>query len=257
MNSASHDVDDFYIFGIKRRRQQRGVRRVLTTFFPESTLRQIQFELHMLLVRLRAWNIDRTYKGRTDLLVNVGAGDAGKEGWINLDGSKAPGVNCRYDARRRLPFPDGSVKGIFTEHFFEHIDYTEDAPRFLAECHRVLKDGGVIRIIVPDAEKYLLAFAQGGWDDLATIRPLDSELKDYHFRFKYNTRMELINVVFRQEQEHKFAYDFETLALLLSRNGFRDVQRQEFGKSMAPEICLDLKERAPESLYVEAVKRSL
>src|SRR5262249_55628967 len=142
-----------------------------------------------------------------------------------------------------------------TEHFFEHIDYTEEAPRFLAEAKRVLKDGGVIRIIVPDAEKYLNAYVRDDWRDMMAIRPLDPNLKDFHYSFRYSTRMELINVVFRQFEEHKFAYDFETLALLLKRNGFDEVVRSSYGQSLDPELCIDLEARAPESLYVEAVKR--
>jgi hypothetical protein len=66
--------------------------------------------------------------------------------------------------------------------------------------------------------------------------------------------MELINVVFRQFYEHKFAYDFETLKMLLERNGFQDVRKQAFGQSIVPEYNIDLKAREPESLYVEAVK---
>jgi predicted SAM-dependent methyltransferase len=253
---VSGGVDDFYTAGVNRLKRRRLIRRYMCNILPEYLLRQIGFEAHMLSVRVRSRNAARAYRTKKDMLVNIGAGDAGRTGWINLDGSIAKGVNCLYDARKRLPFSNESVKGIFTEHFFEHIDYTEEAPHFLAECHRVLQIGGVIRIIVPDAEKYLRAYVAGGWQELACLRPLDDQLKDHHFNFKYNTRMELINVVFRQSQEHKFAYDFETLALILRRNGFEDIRKQEFGKSMIPDMCIDLDVRASESLYVEAVKRT-
>jgi predicted SAM-dependent methyltransferase len=209
----------------------------------------------MLLVRVRSWNASRAFQGETDLLVNIGAGANGKKtGWVNLDGFANQGINCLCDARKGLPFPDNSVRGIFSEHFLEHLDYTEEVPKFLSECYRVLRGGGVLRIIVPDAEKYLRAYAQGGWQELISIRPLDANLKDRHAQFRYNTRMELINVVFRQQQEHKFAYDFETLEFLLKRKGFCDIKRQEFARSINPEMCIDMAARASESLYVEAVK---
>jgi predicted SAM-dependent methyltransferase len=146
------------------------------------------------------------------------------------------------------------VKCIFCEHFFEHIDYTEDIPYFLSECHRVLKPGGIIRLIVPDIEKYLRAYCKGDWEDLSTIRPLEADRTDYYFRCRYNTRMELINVLFRQGHEHKFAYDDETMEFVLRRYGFGTVVKQEFGRSLMPELCLDLPVRASESLYVEAKK---
>jgi hypothetical protein len=66
--------------------------------------------------------------------------------------------------------------------------------------------------------------------------------------------MELINVIFRQEQEHKFAYDFETIELLLKRHGFNEVTKREFRQSANPELSIDSEGRAAESLYVEAKK---
>ena len=66
--------------------------------------------------------------------------------------------------------------------------------------------------------------------------------------------MELINVVFRQGHEHKFAYDFATLHFVLQRYGFSTVVRQGYGKSLMPELCLDQAVRASESLYVDAKK---
>jgi predicted SAM-dependent methyltransferase len=256
-STLESQVDDFYTAGVKKVHQRVGIRRLVLDAIPKPLLKQIDFELHMLLVRLRARKAARAYLGKTDLLVNVGAGDEGRNGWINVDGYQAKGITLCCDARKYLPFPDKSVKGIFSEHFFEHLDYTEEAPGFLAEAHRVLKEGGVLRLIVPDAERYLKAYVQGDWQDFAAIRPLDAEFKDPHAGVRYNTKMELINMVFRQAQEHKFAYDFETLSLLLQRNGFQDVTKQEFGKCLDPEICLDLEVRAPESLYVDAVKRSI
>jgi len=249
------EVDDFYTAGVKEVGARRGLRALLFQALPKPLFKQIKFELDMLAVRLsRRGRFHKEYRASKDLLVNVGAGDVGKEGWVNVDGYQAKGITMRWDARRSLPFPDNSVRGLFAEHFFEHIDYRQEAPRFLAEAHRVLRDGGVLRIIVPDAEKYLKAYANGDWQTLSSIRPLDPQRKDFHFGFKYDTRMELINVVFRQEQEHKFAYDFETLELLLNRNGFKKVIRQSFGQCVDPAVCIDLEVRASESLYVDAVK---
>lgn len=251
---VSAHADDLYTAALKRTSGRGLVARLATSVFPEYILRQIKSELIMLSVRMRTGGAAAAFRGKRELLVNVGAGDAGHAGWVNVDRAPAPGVNCIYDARKRLPFEDNSVRGIFTEHFFEHIDYEEEVPPFLAECHRVLRPGGVIRIIVPDAESYIRAYVAGGWDQIAAIRPLVSDHADVHFPVRYNTRMELINVVFRQWEEHKFAYDFETLAFILGRARFRNIRRQNFGQSIAPEICLDLERRASESLYVEAMK---
>jgi len=66
--------------------------------------------------------------------------------------------------------------------------------------------------------------------------------------------MELINAVFRQGCEHKFAYDYETIAFLLKRYGFREVKKQAYGRSSMPELCIDHQIRASASLYVEGIK---
>jgi len=50
----------------------------------------------------------------------------------------------------RLPFEDGSFKFIYSEHFFEHLTPSL-THELLTECRRVLKLGGVIRTVVPDA----------------------------------------------------------------------------------------------------------
>jgi predicted SAM-dependent methyltransferase len=201
------EVDDLYTAARRRASRSDVLSRAAASVLPNYILRQVKSELIMLSVRMRTGNAAQAFRGQTGLLVNLGAGDAGLPGWINVDRASAPNVNCICDARKRLPFEQRSVKGIFTEHFVEHLDYGEEVPHFLSECHRVLQTGGVIRIIVPDAERYIRAYVTGGWEPIASVRPLASDRTDIHFSVKYNTRMELINVVFRQWEEHKFAYD--------------------------------------------------
>lgn len=233
--------------------QQKLLRR-LEQVIPQHTYLPFQNELSVAMMRVKSQSVSKRYGNAKDLLVNLGAGSTGKPGWINVDVFAAPGINCIYDCRKSLPFPDNSVKGIFSEHFFEHIDYVEEVPYFLSECYRVLKVGGIIRIIVPDIEKYLQAYCKEGWEELSRIRPLDSERTDFYFNCRYNTKMELINFVFRQEYEHKYGYDYTTLEFLLYKHGFSTVQRQDFGKSLLDELCIDQQVRASESLYVEAAK---
>lgn len=221
---------------------------------PRNVFLPFVFELFLAWVRLKSRNVPRQYRNAKDLLVNLGAGQRGKEGWVNVDVMPASGINCVYDCRNHLPFPNESVKAIFCEHFFEHIDYTEEVPDFLSECYRVLQPGGVIRIVVPDGAKYLRAYCSGGWDELSQTRPLDLNHTDTQLHCQYNTPMELINVVFRNGFQHKFIYDHETLEFLLRRYGFSQVERQEFGQTVLSELNLDAPHRRSESLYIEAIK---
>src|SRR5919199_5580782 len=86
--------------------------------------------------------------------LHLGCGGTYLHGWINIDTTLPRG---RRDLRRSLPLPDGVVESIFTEHLLEHRDL-RDGLRLLKECHRVLTAGGVLRIGVPDFERYVYAY---------------------------------------------------------------------------------------------------
>jgi predicted SAM-dependent methyltransferase len=191
----------------------------------------------------------RSIRAAGGLSVNVGCGPFGKSGWLNLDLMPVPGVTLQYDCRKSLPLRDGSAARIRCEHFFEHLDHEEEAPLFLAACFRSLAPKGVLRVVVPDAGRYLKAYCSGSreaWSDLGwDIGHLPPPL---------NTPMAVINHVFRQGEEHRYAYDFETLAGLLRDSGFQVIP-SAFGHSVDPQLCDDLPNHRLYSLYVDAVKQ--
>ena len=78
----------------------------LHIFYP---LRQ---EIYLALIRLISIGARNRFRNQKDLLVNIGSGANGKPGWVNIDMIKAQGVNCLYDCRKSLPFPDDAVKAI-------------------------------------------------------------------------------------------------------------------------------------------------
>ena len=71
-------------------------------------------------------------------------------GYISVDlDPRDHGWNIRHDLTQPIPLPDGSVFGIHTEDFLEHIT-VDRIEALLVECHRLLKTGGRMRIGVPD-----------------------------------------------------------------------------------------------------------
>lgn len=230
-----------------------SLRKFIHRVLPVHTYAPLRAELRMAWVRCRSQHTRRPWRGRTGLLINLAAGDQARPGWLNVDVALRQGINAVYDCRRALPFDTASAKGIFCEHFLEHLDYVEEAPQFLRECHRVLQPGGVLRVIVPDAQMYIRAYCEPGWESMSRIRPLHSGRVDAYTGVPYGTKMELLNHIFRQGFEHKYAYDFETLASLFRRSGFARVSQSQFGRSVNPEMCLDRETRASESLYVEGI----
>lgn len=61
--------------------------------------------------------------------------------WINFD------RDC--DITKPLPIETGGVDVVFAEMVLEHVSH-QQAWNFLDECHRLLKPGGLIRIVIPD-----------------------------------------------------------------------------------------------------------
>ncbi len=62
-----------------------------------------------------------------------------------------PGVR-QVDIAGGLPFPSAYAAVCYSSHVLEHLD-RPGARRLLAECFRILKSGGVIRVVVPDLEQ--------------------------------------------------------------------------------------------------------
>lgn len=176
----------------------------------------------------------------TELRLNCGCGGDRKPGWINID-AESKVADLRLDLRRRMPFADNSVSMIYSEHFFEHLEYPDEAMLFLGESLRVLKPGGRFRVGVPDTEWPLRDYAAGEDSYFKLAREM------WHPQW-CDTRMHHINYHFRQGKHHKYAYDEETLAKVLTDAGFVSAARSDFD----PEF--DTEHRRIGTLYLDAFK---
>jgi predicted SAM-dependent methyltransferase len=236
---------------------RKPIKRIIAKVLPMYLVEQVINELRLVTRRMFAGHsVRRRLISQTGIRVNVGCGGNPTKGWINLDVTSHPGVYL-WDCRLGLPFSDGAVAAIYSEHFFEHLDLESEARPFLRECLRCLQAGGVLRIVVPDGGAYLRAYS-GSWERLAAMRPLDCSANGWRDRWLgqvYQTKMQLMNAIFRQGYEHKYAYDDETLILVMREAGFADAIVQQFGTSTDSKMAPDSNDRRMESLYVEAVKR--
>jgi SAM-dependent methyltransferase len=172
-----------------------------------------------------------------DPKLHLGAGARRLEGWINVDVHPAP---LSLNLTRGLPFADSSVRVIFASHLFEHLYYPNQALRFLAECRRVLRPGGRLRLVVPDIERYIRAYAAGDdaffterrrtWQGLPEGRTHLEEFLSYAGAGPDPATF---------LDSHKYAYDYATLARLLARAGFVDVARSTYMGSDLPDLRVD------------------
>ena len=227
------------------------MRSILLFLFSHRTLALIRWDLHFLRVRLLNFIFRRSSvigsflskPGRK--FMNLGSGPRGLDSpeWLNLDGFPEKTVHYMCDFGRPIPVPASSLDGIFTEHVVEHFTY-EQARVLLSQCRDMLKQGGVIRIIVPDGRKFLKCYFE------EPERILEyKECSTPH-------AIEAVNAWFYQRFEHQFIYDADMLRHLLLEIGFRSAEQVSFGNTSTErkELVLDDSKYAWESLYVEAVK---
>jgi predicted SAM-dependent methyltransferase len=215
--------------GFARARTTEGVRRALRELADEWRIQRRH--------RASLKRADR-YAG-VDLKLNAGCGPKAKSGWVNIDLSEA--ADLQLDLREALPFADGSAAIVYSEHFFEHLEYPDEALSFLRESLRVLRPGGMFRLGVPDGESMLRDYIHGSEETFRLIQ------KQWHPAW-CNTRMHSVNYFFRQGREHKYAYDYETLARILGEVGFVSIARRPF------DPAFDSEEREQGTLYINAYK---
>ena len=143
-------------------------------------------------------------------------------------------VPVRYmNATRRFPYPDNSIQAIFSSHFLEHL-FHDEARFCLSEVHRVLRPGGVCRIVVPDLDKIVTDY--------------DSESPERFLRmmFEYPERKSAKNL-------HHWMYNESYLSRICLEIGFGEVFRREYRQGLCPDLD-QLDNRPDESLYLEAIK---
>jgi len=199
-----------------------------------------------------------------ELKLNIGCGTSGISGWCNIDNSPSvllsripfgrrlfrtpawPRDVRRIDAIRGLPFADGNVSYIYCSHLLQGLNY-DDSLILLRESFRVLRTGGVLRIIVPDLERVIN-------DYLADRDPLASHKLMRHLTRRGSAIRDLLRNGSYQ-QSYRQMFDRHSLTHLFTDAGFKDPKVCGFKESRIPEIdAIEAVQRKNESLYVEAIK---
>src|SRR6476659_306489 len=150
--------------------------------------------------------------------LHIGCGQQSLPGWINIDNQGLPGVDQVLDVRRGLPF--SGVATIYAEHFLEHLAL-DDGLAFLAECRRVLRDDGVLRLSTPNLDwVYLTHYRVGQWkDDEAPLLDCFQMNRAFH------------------GWGHQFLYNAPMLAAALRSVGFASVRLLRYGESGLSELA--------------------
>jgi predicted SAM-dependent methyltransferase len=173
--------------------------------------------------------------------INLGCGGVKFQNWINID--IEPGADIILDLKTGLPFRDSSIRYIYSEHVLEHFSHDEGLS-IVKECYRVLSNGGVMRIAMPDLdhiiEKYSTDWKNQDW----------LSWPEYAF---IKTKGQMINIAFSW-WGHKYLYNEEELRQQLMDAGFSFNIRISRLESRF-EIFRNLETRQDSLLIFEAVKQ--
>lgn len=182
-----------------------------------------------------------------------------------------------HDLAKGIPFEDNSVDAVYHSHTLEHLD-REVAEGMLREVLRVLRPGGVHRIVVPDFEMRIRGYVDHL--DAADADPQQIHDHDAYVsgileqsvrREAHGTslqsplRRRVENLVLgdarRRGHTHQWMYDRVNLRAKLLEAGYSDTVVQTYDQSLIPnwnEYGLDVDENGKQyrtdSLYMEAVK---
>jgi hypothetical protein len=209
--------------------------------------------------QLKSLGITKNTRG---LKVHIGSADHILKDWLNVD---AGGADLMLNVNWGLALPDGCASFVYCAHLLEHLRYSDRAPVFVKEVHRILAREGTARFVVPDVKKLLMAYIENDREFFAErekVYPLSEGFMnqgianlDYILLF-CGAGPQILNY------NHKFGYDVTTLCKLLSDAGFRKPIESGFQQSMHPELRVDdfsynaraRNQNQHYSLFIEATK---
>lgn len=194
--------------------------------------------------------------GSSGTYVQFGCGFSTADGWLNFDSSptlrveRLPAVGptvSRLLARNSKPFPESvqygdilrglpvaenSVAACYASHVLEHLS-ANDMRVALRNTLKILRPGGVFRLIVPDLESRAKVY----------LKDLESGASDANSRFMRATGLGLesrpagllgqIRLMLGGSQ-HLWMWDEPSMRAELERAGFVAIRRCKFGDASEP-----------------------
>lgn len=211
------------------------------------------------------------------------------EGWVHVDGSwnawlaKTPHLRrglsllklvpdgaLEYawhpeiviaNLRKKLPFATGTFDAVYASHVLEHL-YEREAVDLVKESVRVLRPGGVLRIVVPDLRAMTLRYLDMKQHRSQSAAPLPADWLNemLHFRARVHARGFALHRLYASVTDlhyHKWMYDAESLASRMAVAGLTDIQERGLWESRIERIeAVEKRDRIEDGagVCVEGVK---
>lgn len=227
-----------------------------------------------------------------EIKLNLGCELNAPAGWVNIDGSWGAWlakhrhlrrllqrfqlfpehvVNKPWasdvlvlDVRQPLPFADQVVSVVYASHLLEHL-YLEEARSLLQECRRVLRPGGILRLVVPDLRAMIDEYLNQGvplgkGEGEIGLTPADLLNQRLLLREKSPPAGSIIYKIYSiltDFHSHKWMYDAESLVWHVQQAGYSEVAARPVHDSRIEDIAeVELMERVVHGagICVEGIK---
>lgn len=152
--------------------------------------------------------------------LHVGCGHHPLKNWLNCDYNPSMPEILAADASDLRFVPSESFLYVFSEHLSEHLD-TQAADKFLAECFRVLKPGGILRVATPNLSYFCRMIIDPS--------PFDADYLDFDQRRNGAHATPVADTFNRMMRNwgHTYIYDEAALTWYMHRRGFEQVSSRQ------------------------------
>jgi SAM-dependent methyltransferase len=182
-----------------------------------------------------------------DLKVVFGGHWSDHPGWLLLN-------ERQQDVTHQLAFGTGTVDMVFAEHVIEHVPLIGGV-HFIQESFRILKPGGICRILCPMLDQLMRADLSDANGRDYVRNSLSRFFIDEEALLAGTLGLEGINedpVCFMfnnlyMSHDHRFIWTSSLMMKVMTAIGFRDVRRYGPGEGSRPADCIERRRRG---LYI-------
>lgn len=137
------------------------------------------------------------------------------------------------DITKKIPLADKSVDIIYSNETLEHLTYQELINHFL-ECHRLIKIGGYVRMVVPDMDIMIKNYISK--DENLEIAKKESEISPF-LPVENHTDLFISRVLYH---DHYYLHNYDTLSRALKKTGFSKIKQVGPGETSYKEVSEEL-----------------